>query len=272
MSENETQQSTPETIQPTHQPTPQTAQPSASAVEQAPKGSMVKIYTASVIVVLLIVVGVLFQLEKEGRSSTNLFGSIIENQAANEVVATVNGEIIRSNDLSTSIEQFSQVAAAQGVDITSAEAQADIREQSLVVLINTTLLKQEAADRGLIVSDEQVAERLTTIETELGGAEVLEARMAELGIDAERLAVDVKDEILIQQLLDEVFVENEITASEEEIMALYESAGGEAGGLPPFEEIADQVAQEVVSVKEQEIIDSFLDDLKVDAEIDIVGE
>lgn len=261
MSETEHKQTTPESNHVTPEPTP-----------EAPKKSLLYIYIGAAVIVLLIIFGVVFQLEKEGRSSTNFFSAIIGDQVANEVVATINGEDIFTSDLNTSIEQFKQVATSQGIDTTTADVQAEIQSQALNVLINTTLLKQEAVERGLTVSDEAVAERLEVIQTELGGPEVLAARLVELGIDNQRLAKDVKDEILIQQLLDEVFADRNISASDEELTALYDSAGGEEGGLPPFAEVRDQVELEVIAAKEQEVIDGFLTELKDGSEINILNE
>jgi FKBP-type peptidyl-prolyl cis-trans isomerase (trigger factor) len=271
MNENQTPQPTPDTEQVTPVSTSETPTSTPIPVTPEPKKSLAKLYVIAAIIVALVVTGVIYQLEKEERSSTNFFSSMIENQEANKVIATINGETILNKDLSTSIEQFNQVAVSQGIDTTSADVKAEIRSQALTVLINTTILKQEASKRGLSVTDEAVNERLETIKTELGGEEVLIARMTELGIDADKLEKDVKDEILIQQLLDGVFAENEIAVSEEEIISLYENAGGVEGGLPPFEEVRDQVAAEITATKEQEVIDIFLKELKDNSEIDIVN-
>lgn len=275
MSETENKQTTPDSnpsASESNQPAAEVKQAASDSTQSAPKKSLLKLYIGVIVILLVIIVGVVYQLEKEGRSSTTFFSEMISDQVANEVIATVNGETISNADLSTSIEQFNQVAIAQGIDTTLPDVQVEIESQALNVLINTTLLKQEANERGLSVSDEAVAERLEVIQQEIGGEEVLAARMEELGIDNDRLSRDVKDEILIQLLLDEVFAENEITASEEEIAVLYESAGGEAGGLPPFAEVADQVEAEVIAAKEQTVIDTFLSELKEVSEIDIVSE
>lgn len=222
----------------------------------------------AVIIVVLIVLGVLYQMEKEGRSSTHLFTSLIERQENNRVVAVINGQEIINSDLKLSIGQFSQMAAAQGVDVASAEAQVELRKQALEVLINTTILKQEAATRQLIASDEEVTNRLNAIREELGGEEVLAERMASLGIDQEKLQSDVKDELTIQKLLDQVFAESNIEITEEEITAVYEGAGGAEAGLPALEEVRAQVEAQVRASKEQAIVDDFLTTLKEGASIE----
>lgn len=224
-------------------------------------------YVAAVIVVAVIILGVLYFLEKEGRSSTNIFGSIISSQEANTVVAVVNGEEIVNSELSTSIQQFSQAAAAQGVDVTSPDAQVEIRSQALDVLINTELLKQAAAEQGITVSEEATASRLDTIKSDIGGEDVLAERMEALGITAERLESDVKDEIMIKELLDSLFLEAGIAVTEEEIAEVYANAGGAEAGLPALEEVQPQIEAQIKASKEQAVIDKYLGELKAEAEI-----
>lgn len=226
-------------------------------------------YVTAVVIATLIILGVLYVLEKDGRSSTNLFDSIIVGQVAKATVAVVNGEEIINADLNTSIQQFTQAATAQGVDITNPQAQADIRNQALDVLVNTRLLKQDALSRGFSVSEEAAAERLATIETEIGGPEILKERMTVLNINAEQLSRDIQDELLIQQLLEVIFVEANVTVSEEEIIEFYETAGGAEAGLPAIETISEQIDLQIRTSKEQEAIDKYLANLKTTATIEI---
>lgn len=260
MSEQETQQS--ET-----RPTP-----AEMSVDNGPKArSGWKGVVIAVVVVSLMILGVLYLLEKEGRSSTTIFSDLIERQQASAVVAVVNGQDITNAKLQTSIEQFIQVALAQGVDTADPEVQGTIREQALQVLINTELLKQEAADRGIDVTDEQVSTRLEEIETELGGEAALAERMTALGIEPAQLQKDIKDEMIIRSLLDQVFDAASIIVSEEEITAVYENAGGEAAGLPALAEVREQVEAQIIASKEQEAVDGFINELKAAAAIEIVS-
>ena len=262
MSENETQpkvESTEERV---------TSEESA-VTSETKKKSKVWGYVVAVVIVVAIILAVLYMMEKQGRSSTNIFESVIANQNANTVVAVVNGKEIINSDLSTSIQQFSQVASAQGVDITTPEATAEIRTQALDVLVNTELLKQAASEKGINISDEAVSERLEGIKTEIGGEEVLNERMTSLGITEDRLYKDVRDELTIQQLLETVFEEAAIEVTEEEVSALYQGAGGEEAGLPALEEVREQVEAQVRASKEQVAIDNYLTELKELAEIEI---
>lgn len=241
-----------------------------SQLSDTPKKKSMTSYVVSILVVVLIIGGVLFVMEKQGRSSTGVFDSMLAKQEANKVVATVNGEEITNSELATSIQQFSQAATAQGVDTTSLDVQSEIRNQSLEVLINTELLKQAAADKGIEVSEEEAASRLATISEEIGGPDVLAERMAILGVDEEKLQQDIRDELMIQELLDSVFAEANIIVTEEEINSVYENAGGVEAGLPALEEVRAQIEAQIKSSKEQEVVDAYLSELKSAAEVEVI--
>jgi len=248
---------------------------SATSAAPAAKSGMGKII-AAVVVVAVLLLGVLYVLEKEGRSSTTIFSSMIEKQRAAEVVATVNGEDITNADLDVSINQFEQLAAAQGIDTTSPEMQAEVRAQALEVLINTTLLRQAAAEKGIEVTDEDVAARIEAITADIGGAEALTARMQELQLEAGQMQDDIKDELMIQALLETVFADAAVEVTAEEVQELYDNAKEQAGGaeaadFPALEEVQAQVEQQIQSGKEQAAIDEYLAELKAEADISVEG-
>lgn len=243
----------------------------ASASEEEPEkkgGVSIGTYIVFGLLAVILAIGLIFLLERSGKLTTGIFDAYFEQQAAMAVVATVNGEEIIGRDLTTSVDQFSQAAIAQGVDVSNPEFKEMVRDQSLTVLINTELLTQEAAERGITISDADIEARIETLETELGGADVLDERIAELDIDRDRLREDVRDEITIQTLLDQVFSDAEITISEEEVEAVYESAGGADADLPALEEVRPQIEAQIQASKEQEAIDAFIESLRQEAAIE----
>jgi len=245
----------------------ETASKEAPAVR---KKSNVKAIAISVVVVVVIVLGVLYQLEKEGRSSTQIFSSLIEKQRLNKEVASVNGHKLTNADLDLSIKQFAQIAAAQGVDVESDEAKSRLRKQALEVLINTTLLKQEAAKEGIGVFDEEINQRYDDLLKSTGGEEALGNRMKELGITKERLLSDIRDELVIQKLIDKILADANSEITEEEISEVYNTAKENNTDIPPLAEVKDQVEAQIRATKEQTAIEDYLKKLKEEAEINII--
>lgn len=235
------------------------------------KKKPIKAYVAAVVVVAVILLGVVYLLEKEGRSSTNIFADLIARQQANMAVATVNGAVITNDRLVQGMQQFNQMAESQGVDINDPMVQENIKSDTLDLLINTELLKQAAAERGMEATEEEVTARIAEVEEQMGGVELLDQRMAELGITKERLRSDIADELLISELLEALFAEANFEVTEEEMQEFYDANGGAEAGLPPLEEIAEQIKAQLASMKEQGVVDDYLTELKELATIEIPG-
>jgi SurA N-terminal domain len=230
-----------------------------------------KKYTvATLALVLVALLALVYALEQKGKLGTGIFDGVEKQVSKHTAAATVNNAKISEYDLGISITQLSSGAAAQGADITDPALQTEIRTQALDMLVNTELLKQEAANRGITVSKEDVDARLETLKTDVGGEEVLDQRMAEFGINKRTLLRDIKNELTIQKLLDEVFKEKAVVVTEEEIVAFYEQAGGADGGLPALEEVKTQIEAQLKATKEQGVVTVYLEELRGKATIEIL--
>lgn len=225
-------------------------------------------YLVACIALVAIAAGVVYLMEKDGRLSTGIFvpnGEI----SPNATIATVNGTKIKGSELNTSISQINISASQQGYNTEDPAVQENIKNQAVEMLINTELLKQEAANRGMVITDEDVTARIDALVVEVGGAEALEERMTSLGINDETLRRDVKTELTIQKLLDEVFATATIEVTAEEVEEVYESAGGEEAGLEPLETVYEQIENQVRTGKEQSILNDFLAELRAGASVEV---
>lgn len=245
---------TPESVQNENQDTPKSNK------------SPIALVMIAILVAAGVVGGIYFvtkDIDKEVASNVN---EVVE---PSSTVAEVNNVEIKGSDLNTSIQQITVSAQLQGVDITDPNMQQNIQDQAVTMLVNTELLKQAAVEQGLSVSDEDIDTRLEELVAETGGEAVLAERMQNLGIDDETLRKDIGNELLIQLLLDEIFTEADVTVTEEEVVAFYEQAGGTEAGLPELEEVRGQIEAQVRSTKEQEVLNTYIEELRTDAEIEV---
>ncbi|NEN93524.1 MAG: hypothetical protein F6K48_33470 [Okeania sp. SIO3H1] len=224
---------------------------------------------AAVVLVIFALCAVWFRLESEGRVGTTLFSGITEMQRDRSVIAVVNGEVLRVRDLDLSIEQLSQAATAQGLDPTTGAVESEIFDQAIDMVVNTTLLEQAAVEAGIDITDEQIRERITELEVEAGGAEVLAARMEAFDVSQEMFEADVRAELTIVTLLDGVFAEQDFTVTEEEVVAVYEQAGGGGEGVPPLEAVSPAIERQILQTKQQAAVDDYLAELREAADIDL---
>lgn len=244
--------------------TEQTAAPAPSS-----KGSSGTLYVALGLIVIALIAGAFFLSgeDKEKKGSSEIAANGLANDA---VIAVVNGTEISNANLSTSMVQISATAAVQGIDTTTPEVQDEIEARAVEVLVNTELLEQAAAERGIVVTDATVQTRLGELSAELGGEEVLKSRLDELGLNDDTLEEDIRSELTIQILLDEIFVDADLSVSDEEITAAYEAAGGAEAGLPAIADVREQLEFQVRTTKEQTLLDAFISELRAGADIEVL--
>jgi hypothetical protein len=223
-------------------------------------------YVAVAGIVILMAGALLYTLERQGRVSTGLFGDVVGGQA----VAYVNGEKIARRDYEASANQLLDMAAAQGVDVTVESTATEYRTQALDTLINGELLRQAAIGAGKTASLEAIDERYGQIATDLGGEEILQERMAEFGITEAVLRRDIENEILIQGLFDERFPLEGYEVSDEEVQALYDQISEGNDTVPPLEEIAAEIANQIQRNEQQQAVSNLIDELRVAATIELL--
>lgn len=253
-------------------------EPIAEAMEATPttgsssgvSSRSLKLTVATIIVVIIALAGVLYALEKDGRINTGVFSGIIDAQQSQTSVAVINGEVVTQSQLEVASTQLAQAAASQGADPNDPTVQASIRSQALDLVIGTTLLTQAAQEQDLTITEEEVVERLTTLEDEAGGAEVLAGRMAEFGITLETLESDVRSELIITKLLDDVVAQEDTSVSEEEISTAYEEAAATGAELPPLDEVREQIVAQIEQAKGQAVIEEYVSQLRADADIEMI--
>jgi FKBP-type peptidyl-prolyl cis-trans isomerase (trigger factor) len=249
-------------------------EPVVAAFEQttpAPKKKNIWLIAGAVVLVVIALGAVWMRLEREGRVGTTFFAGMFAAQEASAPVATVNGQTLRNADLMLSVEQLEQAAIAQGQNLEDPAVQTQIQELAVEMLVNTTLLKQQAQSEGIVITEAQVTERMEQLEIEAGGAEVLAARMEEFGIDRDTFAADVRTELTIVALLESVFSDSDLQPTDEEVTALYEEVAQTQTDVPPLDEVRPQVEAQLQQNKEQQAVEMYLEELRAVADIEIVS-
>ena len=226
-------------------------------------------YVVSGLIVLVMALGLIFILEKQGRINTGLFTGIIADMKAKAPAAKVNGVVIPMSDFDSGVKQLSEVAKMQGMDSTSEEAIAGFRAEAIETLINGELLRQVALEKGKVATPEAIDARFNEFSEGIGGREELDKRMAEFGINEDNLRRDIENGILIQSLFDSEVDKNSIEVTDEEVATLYNEANVN-GDLPPLEEVREQVVEQIRNDKYQQKVITYIEDLKSKAEIEVL--
>lgn len=186
-------------------------------------------------------------------------------------VARVNGNEVSSEEYAAAVNELSQAAGAQGLDLADVVVQNQIKEQALAVLINTELLLQEASRAGITTSDEAVSTELATLATQMGGEEALASALTAYGLTQEQLRKNITTQLTIEAYLSEAVDTESIVVTEEEVQALYNQAAAAGGeGLPALADIRTEVEAQIRGTKEQQLVQTFVDALRENAEVEVL--
>lgn len=198
-----------------------------------------------------------------------------------DVVATIDDEEISGEAFKENYEAQFQQLSMQSQMSGQEPDQDQLKEQALEMMINSELLVTKAEDQDFSASEEDVDEYLDTMADE-NGMESSEALMSELeaqGLTEERIRDDLQKEVLIQQVVETLDVKE---PSEEELQEMYDTQveqleamnaqveEDQAQEAPSFEEMEPELEKQAAMQKENEAITTLLDDLRADAEIEIL--
>ena len=225
-------------------------------------------YGIATILVVLMGTGLAYALEQQGRIHTGVFDSITELVHPTPAAAIVNGVKIPLASYEKNRMQLENNAKGQGIDTADATVKTQIDTQAIDVLVNTELLRQGAAKKNITASTEQIDARYKEIVASVGGEDKLAEKMVELGITHDSLMSDIEGEIIIQTFLSGEVDASKITISPKEVEDTYNKANTPEAKLPPLAEVKDQIASQLQSTKEQELVNAYIKTLREAADIE----
>lgn len=134
--------------------------------------------------------------------------------------AIVNGEGISLEELDEEVSLISDQMASSGQPI-PAERKEEFRMQVLDSMISRKLLLDEAEERNIGLSEEDVNARIDEIKAQFPTEEEYRTALAQQGLTEDRLRKDLKDNLVIQELLTRE-VEDKIVISDQEARGFYD--------------------------------------------------
>lgn len=203
-----------------------------------------------------------------------------------DVVAEVNGEEIAGEDFTQVYEQqFGQLAMQSQLSGEDVD-QDQLKTQTLDSMIGNELLIQDAADRGLEASEDEVNELLEGFVSQSGSESVDDfiASLEEEGTSEEAVRESAEHQVMIEKLQDELDVDEptdeELREMYDEIVAQQEAAQenqGESEGegeqeeaeIPEFEEVREDLKAQEMEQAELQALSAHAEELREGAEIDV---
>jgi hypothetical protein len=189
-------------------------------------------------------------------------------------VAVVNDEDIKGEAYNTLLSQTQMQYQQMGQDPTSEELAPKLKESTIDSLIGQTLLLQEADKKGYEATDDEIQKEIDTLKSSYEDEAQFEEILKNNGLTMDELQSEVANNIKYT-----AFIENELTieeVSDDDIKAYYDqyaeqSSGSEeaAAQMPEFEEVKDQIKQQLEQQKTQEVLAAEVEKLKENASIEV---
>lgn len=192
-----------------------------------------------------------------------------------DVVAVVNGDEVSRDEFVTTYESMFTQAAMQS-QMTGEEVDEDaLKEQTVTGMVDTRLLLQEADERELTASDDEVDETVEELVAANGleSADEFYETLEADGLSKEEVLEQVADQVRIEQLYaaeggDYEPTDEDVEARYEEMVA-QQPPGEDAEEPPALDEVRDEVAAQLQQQHEQEAIAELLEEIRDGAEITI---
>ncbi len=221
------------------------------------------------LLIIVVAVGAYFAVYKK-----DTLNSILDNISSKEnpasevgaVVATVNGVKITRDELDKKIEQVKKTLPEGAGDPTE---DASFELQLLNEVINLKLLVDTAEKKNYVATDDQINAQRAIIVEQFGSEENLAAQLKTFGITEDELRENMKNEIMIKQLLSDETDIDKVVVTDEEVKQAYDNAIAGAEGAPAFEDISEMLRSQIKDQKGAGIVNDYIEKLKKESDIKI---
>ncbi|SHG09625.1 SurA N-terminal domain-containing protein [Ornithinibacillus halophilus] len=178
-----------------------------------------------------------------------------------EVVLSVNDKDIFGNKYNPVYYQTKQRLYQAGQDISDLEL---VKEQTFNELIAQELIRQDAIESGLEVTDEEVENRLENVKSE--DEEGYEAYLKQFDLTEDAFKEQLKFNLLVDKYMTDVITVEEVP--EEEIKELYEQLKEQNEDIMEYDEAKVFIEQQLTQQKQSEQLLTKIEELEESADIE----
>ncbi len=185
-----------------------------------------------------------------------------------EKVATVNGVEIAKSAYESQLASAITTLKARGVNTDDATQLTQIKNQVLTDLINNEVLNQAVKASGVTATADEVEKQVQALVAQVGGADKFAGELVKANLTEAQLRDNISKQLAAQKyLLTKVDVSKAV-ASEEEITKFYNDNVKGQTGAPALKDVKEQIRQQIVNTKQQQLVLAYVETLKVGAKIE----
>lgn len=183
-------------------------------------------------------------------------------------VAKVNGVAITQAELDTQVSTTLANLNAQGIQATTTEQLAQVKNQALDDLINNELVNQGIAADGITVKSEDVNSQYLALVTQLGGQDKMNAQIKQASTTEAQVRSNIEKQMKIQAYLSKNIDLNSANVTDKEVSDYYKANTQGQKNVPALKDVSAQIKQQLVAAKQQQLILNFIAALKAKATIE----
>jgi peptidyl-prolyl cis-trans isomerase SurA len=178
--------------------------------------------------------------------------------SADEVVATVNGEEITSEE----VTEIQQLFSMRGQQISEEDALEQMIDQKVIV--------QQAQEKGYGVTNQEAE---STIESQLAQQnatlEQYKQQLEMQGLSYEEQLQAIRNDLMIQNYITSALEENDFNVTQEEAQEFYELYKAQSSEeIASYEELEPQIIATLKQQKQQEAINTLVQELREEADVE----
>lgn len=185
-----------------------------------------------------------------------------------ESVAKVNGVDITKSAFDAQLASVITSLKSQGTDTENPDKLLEIKTQILNDLISNELLIQGSKEAGVTVTAEDIEKQFQVLVTQVGGADKLKEELVKANLTETQLRENISKQLVIQKyLLSKIDISTAV-ASDAEISKFYDDNVKGKDGAPTLKDISEQIKQQIISTKQQALVNAFVASLREKAKVE----
>lgn len=141
-----------------------------------------------------------------------------------------------------------------------------LKQQTLQTLQTNTLIEQDAEERGIHVTDEDIQMALDETKSQFETDDAYQEALAQLAYTEESFIQSLELQLLQQKYLDEAVDVEAVT--DQEVDEYYDLLQQQSDDLPALEEVKEQMVLQLEQTKTQQAFQAQVESLMADAEIE----
>lgn len=180
---------------------------------------------------------------------------------ADTVVVSINGNDLTGEQYNNIYRQLKTMYHMYDQDVSDLDK---LKNETIDIITEQELIRQEAVDSGIEVSEEDAQKEMNRI-IEQNGEEALDELLEEYELSEEEFRTQLTNDLITIKFIEEEFAV-EVTAEEvEEQYNLLKEENEEVGEL---EEVEAMIRQSLTEQKQSELLENRIAELKEEAEIE----